>query len=716
MSRNMIARLAYRHTRRVVARAVAFHGWKMSPEKMRMPGPHFTDRKPIPLEDVEEAIDYLEEARPGVLVAYSRGGAVAMLALQEADVRPKVLWVAPAWRRGWARGKPPAGNGVILHGDRDDAVPLQHSCELSKATGNPSGSCPIGSHVSILKDKTNPNAGIPVPREKVQECIETLPDWGTSGKGSREDVERQQAFTRSLEGARMSTPEMFWEDDWEDLEGDPWDLAQSVGVRVLSNKDLRAGFHVDGEIVAALFDASDRDGYEFDIAVRKDWQRRGLGKRLTEMALDLYEENREAYGDGYTLNLDVINPVMERLLRRHGLEETGREHGHVLMTKRAYRRRWKPGVRQQRSKGMARHKRKMYYRKNRNRLKTKAKLYRRKTRNNPAFKRSQRMRRTQNRTRRRASVLTVPDIAFLIGPDRYLGYVHSISPMTGMVTIEIDARDVSPLDSLPVALFLRMAVFLTDEDIEAFFTLVDVEVGPEAYADLDEGLVRECARRYDKDPDSDEFKSDCFDLTDEYDLSAMAADQLDALTYSLVHGKLEGGQGRTLEDADNSEIGGEYDPHLFYGEVEIPRSKRAWEVGTRGGPQTTKQHRQSPQKRREDAREYKRNPAEKRRNALKRYHQFCKRNQSCRRQRELQRKHPNRYKRRPPVVREAGDVILYDQHNPANDEIKQPGQDVSYRAEGPTTYTHSPDDKQGVPPDTRSSTGATTTPHPLPRG
>jgi len=198
MSRNMIARLAYRHTRRVVARAVAFHGWKMSPEKMRMPGPQFTDRKPIPPEDVEEAIDYLEEVRPGVLVAYSRGGAVAMLALQEAGVRPKVLWVAPAWRRGWARGKPPAGNGVILHGDRDDSVPLQHSCELSKATGNPLRVVPDRSHVSILKDKTNPNAGIPVPREKVQECIETLPDWGTSGKGSREDVELQQAFTRSL--------------------------------------------------------------------------------------------------------------------------------------------------------------------------------------------------------------------------------------------------------------------------------------------------------------------------------------------------------------------------------------------------------------------------------------------------------------------------------------------------------------------------------------
>ena len=36
--------------------------------------------------------------------------------------------------------------------------------------------------------------------------------------------------------------------------------------------------------------------------------------------------------------------------------------------------------------------------------------------------------------------------------------------------------------------------------------------------------------------------------------------------------------------------------------------------------------------------------------------------------------------------------------NPANSEIKQPGYDLGYRAEGPTTYTTSPDERLGVPP------------------
>jgi hypothetical protein len=47
---------------------------------------------------------------------------------------------------------------------------------------------------------------------------------------------------------------------------------------------------------------------------------------------------------------------------------------------------------------------------------------------------------------------------------------------------------------------------------------------------------------------------------------------------------------------------------------------------------------------------------------------------------------------------EAGAIILYDQDdNPANSEIKQPGSDVNYRAQGPTTYSLTPDGRPGEP-------------------
>lgn len=77
----------------------------------------------------------------------------------------------------------------------------------------------------------------------------------------------------------------------------------------------------------------------------------------------------------------------------------------------------------------------------------------------------------------------------------------------------------------------------------------------------------------------------------------------------------------------------------------------------------------------------------------------------------MQRKNPEKYERgapkkyeRPEKTRvvarflDAGDLMLYDQWNPANNEIKQPGKDVNYRAVGPSTWTLAPDARAGVEP------------------
>src|SRR5262245_10838660 len=74
----------------------------------------------------------LEACRPEVLVGSSRGGAVAMR-IAPASSAPLVL-LAPAWRR----------NGVapvvrrdtrVLHGIKDDVVPLADSLELERRSG-----------------------------------------------------------------------------------------------------------------------------------------------------------------------------------------------------------------------------------------------------------------------------------------------------------------------------------------------------------------------------------------------------------------------------------------------------------------------------------------------------------------------------------------------------------------------------------------------------
>jgi hypothetical protein len=175
--------------------------------------------------------------------------------------------------------------------------------------------------------------------------------------------------------------------------------------------------------------------------------------------------------------------------------------------------------------------------------------------------------------RREAGLLTVPEIAFGIGPDMKLGYVRSLSPLTGMVTFEIDDDDRRIWESLPVGVFMRVAAFLSDEDLDAFFELVDAEIGEEAYDDLDEESLRECAALFDKDPDSDQFKSQCFDLTGEEDLGRLSTDQLEQVNNTLVLGILEGGGEAGDRDEGDDTIGEEFDPHLFYGEVEMEKAE-----------------------------------------------------------------------------------------------------------------------------------------------
>lgn len=93
---------------------------------------------PLPRNDFEQAVQaallVASEHRPDVLVGSSRGGAVAMRAAS-ASAAPLVL-LAPAWRRF---GVPPSvrPNTRVLHGIKDDVVPLADSVELESASGLP---------------------------------------------------------------------------------------------------------------------------------------------------------------------------------------------------------------------------------------------------------------------------------------------------------------------------------------------------------------------------------------------------------------------------------------------------------------------------------------------------------------------------------------------------------------------------------------------------
>lgn len=243
-----------------------------------------------------------------------------------------------------------------------------------------------------------------------------------------------------------------------------------------------------------------------------------------------------------------------------------------------------PKQRQRKQRGVQRHKSRMNYRKNRNKYKQKAKQRYKRNRNKPEYKRKQKMRRQhpQRFKRRTGSVLTAPEIAFLIGREQVMGYVHGVSSLTGMVTFATAAGDWA---SLPVVVFISSVSFLSEEDIEAMFKLVDVEIGLEAYEDITSDAVKGCAELFGIDWDGDaQFKEHCEALTGEASIDAMDTAQLEILDDSLVRGQfggldegvLEGG-GRSLLDDDDDTDPYEIDPMddaLYFGEVDIPDEAR----------------------------------------------------------------------------------------------------------------------------------------------
>ena len=108
----------------------------------------------------------------------------------------------------------------------------------------------------------------------------------------------------------------------------------------------------------------------------------------------------------------------------------------------------------------------------------------------------------------------------------------------------------------------------------------------------------------------------------------------------------------------------------------------------RGGVGGKQQKRQKPAERRKDRNHYKKNKSQIKRDSKKYYHRVCKKNKKCMDKRKEYKKNPDRYKRR-----KAGDILLYEVENPANNEIKQPETGVNYKGVSPTHFVWEPEDK-----------------------
>ena len=227
-----------------------------------------------------------------------------------------------------------------------------------------------------------------------------------------------------------------------------------------------------------------------------------------------------------------------------------------------------------RQRGQARTQRRQEYKRNKAKERVRHRLWYQRNKHNPALKRRQKQRR-KNPARfrlRPASVLTTPEIAFVVGKGMQLGYVRSVSPMTGMVTFSLTS---GRMRSLPLMVFLRSVVFLSPEDDDAMFELIDVEMGDDAYVSVDEDVVRRCAEVLGIDPDGNRMADICKVVPGGRPLVDLAPDELDIVGDHLMN--------EAWCDLDeNPDPDADTDPHqtkLYYGEVDDPDQRVANELG-----------------------------------------------------------------------------------------------------------------------------------------
>ena len=106
--------------------------WKQAGD---LGNPQFSKGEITPRE-LDTAIEFLQTEKPKNVIGYSRGGAIAYLAIHNSPIEyaPFVYFLAAAWKKFHDTSSLPQTNiqGVIIHGTDDARVPLRWSFELSR--------------------------------------------------------------------------------------------------------------------------------------------------------------------------------------------------------------------------------------------------------------------------------------------------------------------------------------------------------------------------------------------------------------------------------------------------------------------------------------------------------------------------------------------------------------------------------------------------------
>ena len=107
---------------------------------------------------------------------------------------------------------------------------------------------------------------------------------------------------------------IFGDEIESDHIGDAYQMAKKHGISVLSDKDIYVVAISNNEVVGALWTSWQSEEFSFDVVVREDFQGKGIGKRLVDIAIDTYNQDKEAYEEpvmkAYVVNKDKMVPML----------------------------------------------------------------------------------------------------------------------------------------------------------------------------------------------------------------------------------------------------------------------------------------------------------------------------------------------------------------------------------------------------------------------
>jgi ribosomal protein S18 acetylase RimI-like enzyme len=124
----------------------------------------------------------------------------------------------------------------------------------------------------------------------------------------------------------------------EDIESEDADAAYKMAkkhdIAVLSDKEIYCIVKDGDEVVGALWTVFMSGEYSFDVVVRDDYQGQGIGKKLVDIAIQEYNESKEAFGDDAIMRVDVVNQdKMKPLLLKMGFKVEQESQNHTIMSR-----------------------------------------------------------------------------------------------------------------------------------------------------------------------------------------------------------------------------------------------------------------------------------------------------------------------------------------------------------------------------------------------